>query len=254
MCKVQTWPLADTIPTECSCKCRAQTAAEPVGTGAEAVLQAVTRATAPSGPLAGDRKVRFTLGTYIVVRRLDHSICHIALHLDRSLENMPSGVRTLALFRSKRCISPRAQVANLILGDVAALAALGRAVVLCALADAQRLLAAAAAAAAPKRHPKLGSMAAARAPADSDRAPQQRAHVQRPVQRPAGGRRSRDRQDGNDGGGVVSTVDPQLRRQLRLAALHVSSFLLPWANEQPPGVFLEVAQAAADGWQRWWCA
>ena len=151
------------------------------------------------------------------------------------------------------CIPPLAQVANLILGDVAALAALGRAPVLCALADARRLLAAAAAAMAPEREHKLGAAAAASTTSDST--PQQRARVQRPVQRPAGGLRqggprSQDRHDGS-GGGDVSTVDPQLRRQLRLAALHVSSFLLPWANEQPPRVFLDVAQAAADGWQRW---
>ena len=73
MCKLHAKPLADTILTECPCTCRAQAAAEPVGTGAEAVLQAITRATAPSGPLAGDRKVRLTFGTYILSRRLDHS-------------------------------------------------------------------------------------------------------------------------------------------------------------------------------------
>lgn len=151
--------------------------------------------------------------------------------------------------------SPLAQVANLILGDVAALAALGRAPVLCALADAQRLLAAAAAAVAPLRRNKPS--AAVAATADSERPQQHDAHVQRPVQRPAGGLRqggprSQDRHDGSSGGDG-STADPQLRRQLRLAALHVSGFLLPWANEQPPGVFLDVAQAAADGWQGWWC-
>ena len=162
-------------------------------------------------------------------------------------------------FRCMMCISPLAQVANLILGDVAALAALGRAPVLCALADAQRLLAAAVAAVASQRQHKSSgaAAAAAAAPVDSDHVPQQRARVQRPVQRPAGGLRqggprSRERHDGG-GGGEGSTADPQLRRQLRLAALHVSGFLLPWANEQPPGVYLEVAQAAADGWQRWRC-
>lgn len=148
------------------------------------------------------------------------------------------------------------QLANLILGDVAALAALGRAPVLCALADAQRLLAAAVAAAAPQHQHKPS--AAAAATADSKPPQQQHAGVQRPVQRPAGGRRrggpdSRGHHDGSSGDGV-SMVAPQLRRQLRLAALHVSSFLLPWANEQPPGVFQDVAQAAADGWQRWRCA
>lgn len=153
-------------------------------------------------------------------------------------------------------------MANLILGDVAVLAALGRSPVVCALADMQRLVAAASAAAAPQRAAQPSPTAAA--PPDSAVGaapavmPQQQAQVQQPAR--SSGTKSQGRQQrakpgsGGVGGSGGGKAEQQLRRRLlRLAGMHLSGFLLPWANEQAADVFADVAQAAADQWQLWRC-
>ncbi len=163
------------------------------------------------------------------------------------------------------------RLANLLLGDVAAVTGLGRAPVLCALADAQRLLAAAAVGmkAAQQAEPSLWGTTAReqRAAAQPQRrvrrsAPSGTASSQangvahghdaiRPATASSKGVRSGSGAAGGSGAAVGSGVAREQRRQLRLAGLQLSGFLLPWANEQPPSVFADVAQAVVDAFEQW---
>ena len=202
---------------------RAQAAKEPPETGAEAALEAVTRACAPGGPAAGDRRL-----------------------------------------------------ANLILGDVAAIAGAGRPPVVCALTDAHRLIVAAAAAAAAPTPPEAESTPHPVAPQAAAPA-RQRSGVRRPAPPVAdsgavpgagvggspmqqGSSDSRPRRRGPAQSQAQSSdrrggaAGRHARRQLRVAELQLGGFLLPWANEQPPAVFVAVATAASDEWERWRCA
>lgn len=158
----------------------------------------------------------------------------------------------MACFSTASSKSGSPQVANLILRDVAALAALGRAPILCALADMQRLVSAASAAVAPQQQPapNLAADHSADAVPGSRR---RQARVQRPVRRPGGGGAQQQQQQQAAGSRNSSDSSGRADKELRLAGLHLGTFLLPWANEQSPSVFVDVAQAAADEWQRWRC-
>lgn len=200
------------------------------------------------------------------------------------------------------------RLANLILADVAAIAALGRSPVLCALADLQRLVAAGAAAAA-RVDPKPAVVSAtnetpSRSCTSSGEQEAQGSHASRSgvppfiatkvlVQRPAprhqlssDASRVAQGQAGHDSipqdsaqsaaqaasshKSLTSTSSrpsrqsdfargPQqqrsraLRRQLKMAAVQLDGFLLPWANEQPAPVYASISQAAAEQWDRWQC-
>lgn len=141
---------------------------------------------------------------------------------------------------------------------------------MCALADAQRLVAAARAVAPqpPRRDAQAGAAqgagggcasgvtstgrhggGASPAPDDAAGTAQHGSIGQTRAQAEAAG-------SGGGGGGRSSgsAADRQLRRALRLAEVQLGGFLLPWANEQLQPVFVDIAQAASEEWEHWRCA
>lgn len=147
------------------------------------------------------------------------------------------------------------RLANLILADVAAIAALGRPSVLCALTDMQRLMSCAAAvhSSSQPAAATAGSQRSALQSAESDQtvctiASEVTGNGHQTAGLPAvdadapGQKKSKQHQ------GRQSKVE---KRQLKLARTQIGHFFLPWANEQPPVVFAEVSCAAAEEWDRW---